>query len=66
MQMLYYDMHKAARQAGLQQSKDGEVLDSDVVNVPPNVDVDERLPIVVALLVSERAGGFNSRVLLTS
>jgi hypothetical protein len=61
MQMLYYDMHKAARQAGLQQSKDREVLDSDVVDVPPNVDVDERLPTVVALLISERAGGFKGQ-----
>lgn len=32
-------MHKAASQAVLQPSKDGEVLDSDVVDVPPNVDV---------------------------
>lgn len=34
-------MHKAARQARLQQSKDGEVLDSNVVDAPPNVDVDD-------------------------
>lgn len=34
-------MHKAARQARLQQSKDGEVLDSDVVDALPNIDVDD-------------------------